>query len=406
MKIGILREGKVPPDKRVPLTPQQCKSLINIYPRLTIVVQPSPIRCFADDEYTAKGISLQEDLSDCQVLLGVKEVPVGQLISGKTYLFFSHTIKKQPYNRKLLQTILQKEIRLVDYELLTDMQGMRLIGFGRYAGLVGAYNGLRTLGKRYNWFDLKPAHLCADMNEMRKELKAIKLPPFKIAVTGTGRVANGVMEIMEEAGITRVSIAEYLAQEQFDEAVYVQLAPGDYNIHKEGMPFDLMHFFNHPHEYDGNFKRFCPQTDLLISAAYWDPKAPVLFTREDMRADDYRIKVIADITCDIEGSIPSTLRATTIDEPSYDYNPGSGLEEAAFSDERNITVMAVDNLPCELPKDASHGFGNRLMNRIMPNIIGPDRNQLIQRATIAEDGELTARFSYLSDYVAENHFSE
>ena len=238
MKIGILREGKVPPDKRVPLTPQQCKSLINIYPRLTIVVQPSPFRCFADDEYTAKGISLQEDLSDCQVLLGVKEVPVDQLISGKTYLFFSHTIKKQPYNRKLLQTILQKEIRLVDYELLTDKQGMRLIGFGRYAGLVGSYNGIRTYGKRYNCCELKPAHLCADMTEMRKELKAVKLPPFKIAVTGTGRVANGVMEIMEEAGITRVSIAEYLAHDQFEEAVYVQLAPGDYNIHKEGMPFD------------------------------------------------------------------------------------------------------------------------------------------------------------------------
>ncbi len=406
MKIGILREGKVPPDKRVPLTPQQCKSLLNIYPRLTIVVQPSPIRCFRDEEYTAKGITLQEDLSDCQVLLGVKEVPVDRLIPGKTYLFFSHTIKKQPYNRKLLQTILQKEIRLVDYELLTDQQGMRLIGFGRYAGLVGSYNGLRTYGRRYKHFELKPAHLCADMNEMRKELKAVKLPPLKIAVTGTGRVANGVLEIMEEAGITRVTIDEYLTQDHFDEAVYVQLAPNHYNAHKEGLPFELMHFFNHPHEYDGNFKRFCNQTDLLISAAYWDPKAPVLFTREDMKAADYRIKVIADITCDIEGSIPSTLRASTIDDLCYDYNPATGLEEAAFSSEQNITMMAVDNLPCELPKDASHGFGNRLMNRILPNVIGADRGQIIRRATIAEDGELTERFRYLADYVAENHFSE
>lgn len=406
MKIGILREGKVPPDKRVPLTPKQCKSLINIYPKLRIVVQPSPIRCFTDKEYTDLGISLQEDLSDCQVLLGVKEVPKDLLIPGKTYLFFSHTIKKQPYNRQLLQTILQKEIRLVDYELLTDKEGMRLIGFGRYAGLVGSYNGLRTYGKRNSLFDLKPAHLCEDLNELRKEIKDITLPPICIAVTGTGRVASGVVEIMEDAGITRVSVDEYLNQDSFEEAVYVQLAPGDYNRHKEGMPFDLMHFFNHPHEYEGHFRRFCNKTDLLISAAFWDPKAPVLFDREDMRRDDFRIQVIADITCDIEGSIPSTLRASTIESPFYDYNPSSGKEEPAFSDAKNVSVMAVDNLPCELPKDASRDFGNRLMNRILPNVIGPDRNQIIERATIAEDGVLTQRFQYLSDYVAENHLTE
>jgi hypothetical protein len=330
--------------------------------------------------------------------MGVKEVPVENLLEGKSYVFFSHTIKKQEHNRKLLQTVLKKNIRLLDYEILTDKKGMRLIGFGRYAGIVGAYNGFLTYGKRYGLYDLKPAHSCADKIEMFKELKKVQLPNIKIAVTGNGRVANGVLEIMEELGIRRLSVDEYL-NKSYEESCYVQLTPGDYNKHKEGLKFDLFHFFKKPKDYHGNFKRFCNHTDLLISAAFWDPKAPVLYTLEDMKEDDFKIKVIADITCDIGGSIPSTIRASTINDPHYDFNPYTNEEESPFSGDQNVTMMAVDNLPNELPKDASREFGGHLVNRILDYVIKADREGIIERATIAEDGQLKERFNYLEDYV-------
>ena len=402
MKLGILKEGKIPPDKRVPLTPQQCKTLLNLYPKLTIEVESSSIRCFTDDDYRQQGITVKDDISSCDFFLGVKEVPVENLIQEKSYLFFSHTIKKQEHNRKLLQAVLDKHIRLIDYELLTDKKGLRLIGFGKYAGLVGTYNAFQTYGKRYGFYDLKPAHECTDKVELLKELKRVQLPAIKIVVTGNGRVAGGVVEIMEELAVRRLSVDEYL-NNQYDEVCYVQLTPGEYNQHKGKADFDLFHFFKHPKEYNGNFKRFCKHTDMLISAAYWDPQAPVLFTVSNMREDDFNIKVIADISCDIEGSIPSTIRACRIGDPNYDFNPFTMTEEPAFSSESNITMMTVDNLPNELPKDASREFGAHLMNRIMDFIIKSDREGVIERATIAEDGELTERFKYLEGFAARHN---
>ncbi|MCG8372533.1 MAG: NAD(P)-dependent oxidoreductase [Balneolales bacterium] len=399
MRIGILREGKQPPDKRVPFSPQQCKQLLDQYPELEISVQPSPIRCFKDSEYKELDIPLQEDLSDCDVLMGVKEVPVAELIPGKTYFFFSHTIKKQPYNRKLLQEIVRKNIRLVDYEVLTGKDGLRIIGFGRFAGLVGAFNGLLTYGKRHKLFDLKPAHMCEDMAEMFEELKAVSIPPIRMVVTGGGRVANGAMELFNAVGIPKVSVEEYLQLEQTDTPVYVQLNPEDYNVHRSGATFDLEYFFEKPHAYNGTFKRFVSKTDLLVAAAYWDPEAPVLFKTEDMNAPDFKINVIADVTCDIEGSIPSTKRARTIADPFYDYNPQTGKLEEAFSSEKNISVMAIDNLPCELPKDASIDFGKNLSEKVIPFLIGDDPDQIIGRASITQNGALTAKFSYLTDYL-------
>ncbi len=398
MKIGILREGKTPPDKRVPLTPQQCKTLLNVYPKLEIEVQSSPIRCFSDEEYLEQGVTVKEDISSCEVFLGVKEVPVDNLLAGKSYLFFSHTIKKQDYNKKLLKAVLDRKIRLLDYEVLTEANGARLIGFGRYAGIVGAYNAFLTFGKRHQLYDLKPAHLCEGKLELMRELKKVNLPNIKIAVTGNGRVANGVLEILEEIAIRRLSVDEYL-NNTYDEASYVQLTPVDYNLRCDGSSFELFHFFKHPEKYKGNFKRFCTQTDILISAAFWDPKAPVLFTNTDMLEEDFKIKVIADITCDIDGSIPSTIRPTEIDDPLYDFNPTLSKEEPAFSNERNVTVMAVDNLPCELPKDASREFGGHLINRVLDFIIKSDREGVIERATIAEAGELKEGFKYLEEWV-------
>ena len=399
MKIGIIREGKVPPDKRVPFTPEQCRHIVDHMPKTGIVVQPSPIRCFSDEEYRKLGIPLREDLSDCDVLMGVKEVPLKELIAGKTYFFFSHTIKKQPHNRELLREVIRKGIRLVDYEVLTDRSGMRIIGFGRFAGVVGAYNGFRAWGLRHRLWELKPAWQCRNMEELMAELSQVKLPPLRIAVTGGGRVAGGVMELMDAAGIHQLAPDEYLSGGKSHHPVFVRLDPGDYNEHKEGRPFDLLHFFNHPTEYRGTFRRFLPHTDLLIGAAFWDPKAPVLFSPEDTRHPHFRIRTIADITCDIDGSIPTTRRASSIADPFYDIHPGSYDIHPPFSGEDHITVMAVDNLPCELPVDASQDFGKNLMEKVLPSLLGNDPDQIIERASITRDGRLTEKFAYLQDFI-------
>jgi len=398
MKAGILREGKMPPDKRVPLTPQQCIEVQKKFPNVLIKVQPSSVRSFKDSEYSDLGIKLQENLNDCDVLLGVKEVRINDFIENKIYLFFSHTIKKQEYNRNLLQTVLARKVQLVDYEVLTNKEGFRVIGFGRFAGLVGAYNGLRTFGLREKLFDLKPAHLCNDLVEMYSELDKIELPPIKIALTGDGRVAGGVLEVLEHLKIKRISPQNYLNESKQTNPVYTQLLPGNYVQRKDGNTFELMHFFNNPEMYENAFQPFAKSTDLLIASAFWNPKAPVLFTVEDAKQDDFRISVISDITCDIEGSIPSTKKASTIDDPFYDYNPETGELETAFSNMKNISVQAVDNLPCELPKDASLDFGRNLIDKVFPSLFGDDEDGVIERASITKDGKLTERFSYLQDF--------
>lgn len=399
MKIGILRENKTPIDKRVPLTPEQCIEVQQKFPHVSIVVQPSAVRCFGDDEYNALGISMSEDLSDCDILMGVKEERIEDLIEGKKYLIFSHTIKKQHYNRELLQTILKKKIQLMDYEVLTNKEGLRIIGFGRFAGLVGAYSGLRAFGIRNQLFGLKPAHQCENLAEMLINLNTINLPPLKIAITGNGRVANGVMEILNYLKIARLTPEQYLHIENPPVPVYVQLLPGDYVRRMDDYEFDLFHFYTHPSMYQNTFIPFAETTDLLLASAYWDPKAPVLFTPTEMKSKSFRISVISDITCDIEGSIPSTKRASTIEEPYYDYNPQTEELEPPFSSKKNITVQAVDNLPCELPKDASLDFGRNLIDKVFPSLFGIDTEGIIERATITKNGKLTARFSYLQGFV-------
>lgn len=401
MKIGIIREGKTPPDKRVPLTPQQCVELEKRFSNVQVLVQPSSIRCFTDHQYREAGITITEDLTSCDVLLGVKEVPKDQLIANKTYLFFAHVIKKQPYNQSLLQTILNKNIRLIDYEVLTDKNNNRIIGFGRFAGLVGAYNGLRAYGLRKELFYLKPANECVDLNEMLTYVKELQLPAIQMVVTGNGRVAGGVLELLNAAGIKQVTPHDYLTRHNFREACYTQLQPGQYVARQDGKEFDLLHFFKNPGMYQNAFLPYTNKTDLLISAAYWNPAAPRLFSEEEMRNSDFRMEVISDITCDIDGSIPATQMASSIAEPFYDYNPMTEELEAPFSSPQNITVMAVDNLPCELPKDASFNFGKNLMEEVIPCLLENDPDNVIGRASITENGELTPHFNYLTDYVSQ-----
>ncbi|MBA3665920.1 MAG: alanine dehydrogenase [Bacteroidetes bacterium] len=396
VKIGVLREEKSPPDKRVPLTPLICSELTRKYPNLDIVVQPSPIRCYSDSEYTSFGVVLQEDLSDCDVLMGVKEVPIEKLISGKKYFFFSHTIKKQAHNKKLMRALIEKKIQMIDYETLTDKNNNRIIGFGRYAGVVGAYNGILGYGLKYDLFRLKPAHLCRDRAEMEEELKRVKLPNIKIALTGGGRVANGVIETLSALRIRKVTSEEFLNM-SFREPVYCQLNPRDYVERKDDHNFDLNDFFKHPEHFISKFTEYTKITDLYFSAHYWDPHSPKMFTEDDIQAKDFHISVIADITCDIDGSVPTTIRSSTITQPFYGYNIKNHHEDLPFNKD-TICVMAVDNLPCELPRDASDDFGKDLTERVLPFIFAQDDEKVIERASICKDGKLTPGFEYLSDY--------
>ncbi|WP_089332434.1 NAD(P)-dependent oxidoreductase [Hymenobacter mucosus] len=400
--LGLIREGKTPPDKRVPLTPKKCAEAEARFPGLKIIVQESAVRCFADQEYRDLGIAVQPTVAECDLLLGVKEVPPAQLIPNKTYLFFSHTVKKQPANRELLRQVLQKNITLIDYELLTTGEGgERIVAFGRWAGIVGAYNALLTYGRKHALYDLKPAHQCVDMEDMQEEFFKVKrMPPIKMVVTGSGRVAQGAVEVLDRMGIRRVSVYDYLYHD-FGVPVYTQLRSSDYNRRRDGRVWDTPDFHRNPHEYESTFQNFLPVTDLLIACAYWHPAAPRLFEEADTQRPDFRINTIADVTCDVNGSIPTTKRASSIPEPAFDYNCQTGELEPPYSRPSNITIMAVDNLPCELPRNASRDFGRQLIDNVLPHIMleaGPD--DVIERATIARNGALTARYQYLADYVA------
>lgn len=397
MKFGIIREGKTPPDKRTPLTPTHCKTLLEKYPALEISVQHSPIRCIEDSEYAAAGAKLVGSVSDCDVIFGVKEVPYDMLAEGKTMLFFSHTIKKQPYNQKLLQEIVGKNIRLIDYETLTYPNGARVLGFGRYAGIVGAYNALIAHGKRFDSFELKPAYLCEDMKEMGREMKKVNLGSAKIIISGGGKVANGVKETLDAAGIKQVSINEFLNQE-FDEAVYCNADILDYHEKDGNPPADFAEFVKDSTVWENTFKKFTSVADIFISAHFWDNKSAAFFTEEDVKADDFKVRIVADITCDIKGSVPTTLRASTIADPIYGYDRFTGQEADAYA-ESSITVMAVDNLPCEVPKDASSGFGDELVEKVIPLFLGDDSDEILARATITESGKLTEKYAYLKDYL-------
>lgn len=401
MKIGIIKEGKIPLDRRVPLTPAQCREVFERYPHIKIVVQPFGNRCFMDEEYEEMCVQLQVDLFDCDLLMGIKEVPVEELHPFKTYLFFSHTTKKQEHNKALLKAVLEKNIRLIDYELLTDSKGNRLVGFGKWAGLVGAYNAFRAYALRNEMVEPRPAHLCGSLNKVKKNARALDIKPIKIVVTGGGRVAKGAIELLDDMGIKKVGEQEYLEVDTFDQPVYTQIEPDAYVKHKEGKEFNFNHFAEYPELYENNFLRFSEKTDMLISAAFWAPKAPVLFTKEDMKKESFRIRIIADISCDINGAIPSTLRASTIVDPFYGYNPQTEQECLAFTSPDHISVTAVDNLPCELPKDASKEFGRIIINKVIPHISNGDKEGVLERATIAKGGKLTDAYAYLESWLSQ-----
>ena len=394
MKIGIIREGKVPIDKRVALIPAHAAALKSSY-NCEVVVQPSAIRAITDEEYVNHGIALQEDVSDCDVLFGVKEVPIQDLIPNKTYFFFSHTYKQQPYNAKLLRACVDRKIRLIDYELLKK-NGNRVVAFGRFAGLVGAYNGLRGWGEKYGQYSLKPAHECRDMQDMFDQLKGIDWPAdLRILLTGKGRVASGAVETLVASGIPQISPEEIAG---YEGCFWSQLDVEHYYKTNDGRPFGRKELFADPSGYESDFMRYVPFAKLYIAGHYYDSRAPFIFTREDAKLPDFAITYVADISCDIDGPVASTLRASTIADPFYGYL-ASEEKEVRHDDPEAIGVMAVDNLPCELPRDASLSFGNDLMTHVIPALFDGDKDDILYRATECENGVLTKYFEYLQTYI-------
>ncbi|MFD1314921.1 NAD(P)-dependent oxidoreductase [Namhaeicola litoreus] len=397
MKFAIIKERKNPPDKRAVLSPNAADELQQMFPQARVIVESDTNRTFSDQEYRQKGVEVKDQIEDCDVFLGVKEVPVEALIPNKKYFFFSHTIKKQPYNRKLLKAILEKNIELYDHEVITYPNGVRVVAFGRYAGIVGAYNSLRTLGLKTKSYVLPRANLLKDQAELITELNKISFPKVKIVLTGKGRVGNAAKEILAAASIKEVAPEDFLNKD-FDGAVFTQIDVLDYNKRKDGKVLNMQDFFDHPEQYDSDFMKFAKVSDVFIAGHFYGDGAPYLFTREDARRPDFKIKVVGDISCDIDGPVASTLRACTIADPNYGYDPKTE-SEVDFMQAGAIAVMAVDTLPSELPRDASEGFGESFLKEVIPAFFNGDKDGILQRAQMTKNGKLTEKFKYLQKYV-------
>jgi len=397
MKFGIIKERKNPPDRRVVFTPQELVRLQQDHPEAIVKVESSDIRVFSDEDYATLGIELANDISDCDVFFGVKEIPVDYLLPNKKYFFFSHTIKKQPHNRKLLQAVLDKNIELYDHETIVDATNKRLIGFGRYAGIVGAYNGFRAFGIKYDLYNLPKAETLKGKEDLIVRLKRQILPNIKIVLTGSGKVGMGAKEILDDIKIKQVSVDDFLSK-IYSQPVYTQIDVLDYNKRLDGQVLDNSDFYKNPQDYTSNFERFTKVADIYMAGHFHGNNAPDILTKEMLKAPDCKIKVVADISCDVAGPIACSIRASTIADPFYGYLPSEN-KEVPYSHPGSIMVMSVDNLPCELPKDASEGFGEMFMEHVVPAFFNGDKDGILQRAKIAENGKLTERFVYLQDYV-------
>lgn len=397
MKFGIIKERKSPPDRRVVFSPSELAKLKQLYHDATVEVESSDIRIFTDVQYKSMGITVTDNVADCDVLFGVKEVPVEDLIPNKAYFFFSHTIKKQPYNKKLLKAILEKNIDLYDHETIVDAENRRLIGFGKYAGMVGVYNGIRAFGIKFELFKLPKAETLAGKEALIAQLKRITLPPLKFVLTGTGKVGSGAKEILDAIKVKEVTVDNYLTK-NYTQSVYVQLDVLEYNKRIDGQVLDFNDFTSHPEAYVSDFEKFTKVSDIYYAGHFYDNAAPMILTQEMLNASDCKLRVVADISCDVNGPIACTLRSSTIEEPIYGYFPLENKEVDVFHPAA-VVVMAVDNLPCEIPKDASEGFGEQFMEHVIPAFFNGDKDGILKRAKITEKGKLTPRFAYLQDYV-------
>lgn len=398
MKIGLIKETKKPVDNRVALTPRQLAALQNRYPNDAFVVQSSDTRVFSDEDYRNAGIEVRERLDDCDVLLGIKEVDSAVLIPGKHYFFFGHLAKQQAANRPLLQVLMSKGITFSDYEYLVDDDNRRLCAFGWWAGYVGTYYTLRGYGLRNGLFNLPQPDRHFSMDKLVHALQSVELPAAKLLVTGNGRVSQGAQELLETLGAERLSEEDFLSNKPIRHLSFCTANADRLVVRNDGGSFSKDDFSKNPTAYRSDFMRWARHTDILISAHFWDPAAPVYLTRDELKSPELKIRFIGDITCDVPGSLQSTLRTSTHDEPYYDYDPATGTEAPAFSSEQHITVMAVDTCPNALAADTSTYFGERLIEHVLTPLLERQSSEVIQRATILENGRLTARFDYLSSF--------
>ena len=406
VKIALIREGKTPPDSRVTLTPAQAARL-DARPEFDVVVQPSPGRCFRDAAYESAGLRLREDLSDRDVLIGVKEVPIEQLIPGKSYFFFSHTHKRQAYNRGLLQAVVEKGIRLMDYELLTDGAGQRYIAFGRFAGMVGAHHGLRAWGMREGAFELPRLTDVDDYEAAKAAYARTDFGDVRVVLTGTGRVGEGAADVLRDMGARELKPSEYRREMAGGAAgkgfCFTQLHVKHYvNLRgNPSAPVEKREFYDFPERYESRFQTYARVSDVLVHGIFWDNRAAAMFSTDQMTLDEFCVSVISDVTCDIAPvtSIPATIRASTIDDPYFGFDPRTGEEVGAFA-KTAVTMSTIDNLPNELPKDASAAFGEMFLEHIAEELLR-ERSDVLERATIARDGALTEPYQYLGSFLAE-----
>lgn len=397
LRIGLIRERKKQPDERVPFTPQQCAYIQAANPALKIVVEPSPSRCFTDAEYAAAGIELVDDLSNCDILMGIKEVPADKLIPGKTYFFFSHTKKKQPHNQGLMHALIQNRVKLIDYECLTYSDEQRILGFGLYAGIVGAHNGFLTYGRKFGLYDLPAAHDVKSYKDLISAYEHLIMPNLKIVMTGSGKVAAGVLDVLTKLDIEPVEPADFLTH-QYEYPVFTHLKGASLYARRDNDLFHRDDFHAHPEAYKCLFSNYVNQADILMNGIYWEQRIARLFNKQDIKRNDWRLSVIADITCDEDGSVPINMGSSTIMDPVYGVNRNTGERTAPFQPTKDIIdVMAVDNLPNELPCDASRYFGLHLEKYILPELLKPE-SEILQRATICDSGRLTKAYEYLADY--------
>jgi len=403
--IGIIKESR-PDESRAPIAPKQISTILEKYPDINIVVQPCDNRTFKNSEYLEYGAKISEDINSCDLLFGVKEVDVNRLIPNKDYVFFSHTYKLNKDTlsnaqgtpgmdkKELLKSILNKKIKLIDYENIRAANGARYLGFGRFAGVVGCYNTLNLFLSQNNFQPLARAYKINNYEKIKNNLSKVRFPNFKLLVTGDGRVNNGVQEILKCTNIKKVSDEDFL-KKNFEYPVYCNLETKDYVIHKNKKAFELKHFIEFPKEYESRTFDYLKESDLYISAHYWDPSSPKIFTKEQL-SQFSKLKIIGDVTCDVDGSIPSTIKSTTIEKPNFFLNTNT-FSETDMSNS-NLAVMAVDNLPSELPRDSSTEFGNGIVNEVIPYIIGKDDGRILN-STITTEGRFLEKYNYLNEYI-------
>ena len=401
--IGIVRESRND-ENRTPLVPEHIKKYKESNPNINFIIQPSNSRCFSDEEYELCGAKINENLNECSIIFGVKEIDPNILINNRTYLFFSHTFKinKQQKNieknkKDLLLSILNKKITLIDYENIRGKNGTRCLGFGRFAGIVGCYNTLNLLLKVLGKQSLASAYKINDYERLVLNLKNLYFPKTKILVTGDGRVAKGVIELLNQTNIKAVSKKDFL-EKKFDQPIFCNLETKDYVTNNSSTNFNLEHFINNPQDYSSSALQYLKETNILISAHYWDPSSPKIFENEDLK-DLQNLKIVGDITCDINGSVPTTIRSTTIEEPNY-WIERYNLKEI---DENNdgIAVMAVDNLPSELPRDSSTEFSEGIIKEVLPFLLKEDDGRILN-GTITKDGSFLEKYNYLNNYIRIN----